>query len=230
MNVATPPFDDLRVRKAVNLALDKARLVQLFVSRRTPLGWRSAEVARHIVPDAFENNLLLDYDPYSTAGNRGDRRRARAEMARSKYDADGDGRCDAAACRRVLGFAFPAFVAIADTVAKNLRQIGIEVKVRTLEPGPLFAHALDPRNHVPLLISVAWFKDFGGGSSFFVPTFYGPAIGDPATNSNFSLLGASRAQLAGWGYQVRSVPNIDPKIEECLALLGNSALECWAET
>ena len=45
-------------------------------------GRSSSSVATHIAPDFLENNLLLDYDPYATPGDRGDLEAARAEIAR----------------------------------------------------------------------------------------------------------------------------------------------------
>ena len=61
-------------------------------------------IATHIAPDSLEDNVLLDYDPYPSSGARGDLEAAKAEMARSGYDANGDGVCDARACKRVRAF------------------------------------------------------------------------------------------------------------------------------
>ena len=90
MNLAVPPFDDVHVRRAVNLVTDKRALVDLIRP--------GAAIASHAIPDAFTNDLLADYAPYATADHRGSVERARAEMAQSRYDTDADGVCDAPEC------------------------------------------------------------------------------------------------------------------------------------
>ena len=95
-NLAAPPFDDIHIRKAVNLALDKAGM-------RTFRGGESVgEIAGHIMVNSLEDNLLADYDPYATPNSAGDVTAAQAEIAQSKYDTDGDGVCDAPECSNIL--------------------------------------------------------------------------------------------------------------------------------
>ena len=98
MNLAVPPFDDVHVRRAVNLAIDKAPLLEMMSQPPFgPFGTSSAEVATHIGPDALEGSLLPGFEPYPF-----DPAAAREEMRLSGYDDDGDGRCDASACRGLL--------------------------------------------------------------------------------------------------------------------------------
>src|SRR5439155_14679363 len=100
LNVALPPFDDLHVRKAANLVLDKARIQRLLGN---PLRSR---VATHLAPDGLEGNLLLDFDPFATPGHHGDLAAARAEMAKSRYDRDHNGICDGPACHGIRAIPF----------------------------------------------------------------------------------------------------------------------------
>ena len=228
MNLALPPFDDVNVRKAVNFVIEKDRLRTL-ISRRPRFGnWLGGEITGHLVPDSLQNNLLLDYDPYATPGHRGDVKAARAEMAKSRYDRNGDGLCDHKACRTVRGVAeregpIPAMAA---AIGQDLLKLGIRVDVETLPPQTFPSEALDPAKRVPLLLVIPWIKDQGGPSSFFEGTFHSEAI---ANCCNLSLVGASREQLRRWRYPVRSVPSVDSKIEECGARVGAAAFECWAE-
>ena len=56
-NMAVPPFDDVNVRKAVNLAFDKDGM-------RTLRGGESVgEIAGHIMVNSLENNLLAGLRP-----------------------------------------------------------------------------------------------------------------------------------------------------------------------
>ena len=75
MNLTTPPFDDIHVRKAVNLVMDKEGL------RRVWGGPLRGEIARHVLPDSMVDDLLADYDPYPTEGDAGDSRRPRRDEA-----------------------------------------------------------------------------------------------------------------------------------------------------
>ena len=72
MNLAAPPFDDIHVRRAVNLAIDKAPLIEL-MSRPPygPFGVSSVEIATHIGTDAVEGDLLPGFDPYRLRPGRG---------------------------------------------------------------------------------------------------------------------------------------------------------------
>jgi ABC-type transport system substrate-binding protein len=54
-NLAVPPFDDVHVRRAVSLALDRARVAGLINDERDYLG---ATVANHVAPDGSEGFLL----------------------------------------------------------------------------------------------------------------------------------------------------------------------------
>jgi peptide/nickel transport system substrate-binding protein len=228
MNLAVPPFDDLHVRKAVNLVIDKDRLRNLVFQQPYFGVWIGGDITGHLVPDSLENNVLLDYDPYETPGHRGDAKAARAEMAKSRYDRNRDGRCDHAACSGVrgVGNAEGPIPAMAASIAENLGELGIRVDVQTSPPQTYFTQVLNPANRVPLVLVIIWQKDFGGAASFFEATFHSSGI---ATGGNLSLVGASREQLRRWNYPVRAVPSVDSKIEECAARIGAAAFQCWAE-
>src|SRR4029077_6778779 len=89
MTLANPRFDDMHMRKAMNWALDKQGFLQL---RGGPI---FGDIAGHIMVNSLENNLLLGYGPYATPDGGGDIQKAMEEIKQSKYDADGDGVCDA---------------------------------------------------------------------------------------------------------------------------------------
>src|SRR5207244_91975 len=111
-------------------------------------------------------------------------------------------------------------------IRDDLARIGIRLDVRQYGIDGFAARVLDARSKTPMGIGLNWSKDFPSPSNFFAPVFYGPAIG----NGSPTLLGATPRQLEAWGYRVRSVPSVDPKIRECLPLVGGAGVDCWAET
>jgi peptide/nickel transport system substrate-binding protein len=220
LNVAVPPFDDIQVRKAVNLVIDK---VALRTAARTGLGGR---VAGHIAPDALLNNLLLDYEPYETRRHGGDLDAARREMAKSRYDRNGDGRCDAPVCKGLLAPVRnddPTNARLGEIVREDLSRIGIELNVKAFDPETYFEEVILPPARTPLVPSIGFGPATLNASNVFYDLFHGAANG-------ISLVGASPGELQQWKYEVSRVPNIDDKIEECLRLTGSSQTQCWAET
>lgn len=223
LNVAAPPFDDVHVRRAINLALDKQAL------RELTGGAVAGAVATHVAPDSLEGNLLLNYDPYPSEEQRGDIVAAKDELSQSRYDADGNGVCDANACQNVSALArsdtFPTpFV---DAVARSLDPLGITLRTEMVddccsgEPASFYSRLFDPESHIALALGTAYSKDFTSASSFF-ERFSG-------ASQDISLLGATKEQLEQWGYAPIDTPSVDPKIEDCLARLGGEQTQCWAE-
>ena len=226
LNVAVPPLDDIHVRKAVNFAIDKQALVH---AARFGLGGR---IAGHIAPDALLNNLLLDYDPYETPGGRGDLEAAREEMAKSRYDRDRDGRCDARVCKGLLAPVRndePTIARLGELVRGDLRQIGIEVDVKSFDPDTYFEEVILPESRVPLIPALGVAPENLNAAGVFPGLFYGPLVGSPG-GTTLSLVGASPQQLKRWNYTVTTAPNVDQKIEECLRLTAGAQIQCWAET
>jgi peptide/nickel transport system substrate-binding protein len=226
-NLAVPPFDDVHVRKAVNLVLNKAKMIQLAG------GSDAGSVAGHLVLNSLEDNLLAEYDPYVSAGAAGDVAAARAEMRQSRYDGNRDGICDDPSCRSVLtvSLALPPFALGALQAKRDLSQIGIHLRDRAEDPPAPFVEFKDPTKHVPMFFGAGFGKDFLDASNFFTGLFYGPNVfagGTSNGTSNGTLVGATPGQLRSWKYSVASVPSVDGRIEACLPLLGAEEVRCWA--
>jgi hypothetical protein len=173
-----------------------------------------------------EGDLLADYDPYPL---RGDLAAARAEMARSRYDHNHDGRCDASACRRIVAYGVPPsswqLRGTDALIQRDLARVGVHLAIRHVLLQEAFPLVGRPRTRVALILTTGWFVDFPDAASF-APVLQHPSEID---NLDFSLLGAAPSQLRRWGYQRRSVPSVDSKIAECGALLGDLRVRCWAE-
>jgi peptide/nickel transport system substrate-binding protein len=214
MNLAVRPLDDLHVRRAMNMAVDRDRLVQIL--RREG---QAAEPMLHIGVDSYEDNLLIGYDPFGV-GTSGDIAAARGEMRRSRYDADGDGRCDAVACRAIpllVNADQAGVVSAARAVASQLQQIGLDIEVRVLEEVPFG----DPSAHVVITLGT-WTKDFPDAATFF------PVLFSSETPFSESLLGFSSSRLRRLGYDVTSVPSVDAQLDQCAAALFDAQVRCWA--
>jgi peptide/nickel transport system substrate-binding protein len=225
MNVAVPPFTDVNVRRAVNLAIDKQHLVDL---QGGPV---ARAVTGHLAPDATEGGLLADYDPYRTPGHAGDIAAARREMAKATdFDTNGDGRCDVPACLHVRAITRDPYGAVARAVTDDLKGLGINLEVE-IHNDTFFSLAADPRAKVPFTIGMGygatgWISASGFMSLFDGPLAFGMAQGKESGNT--TMVGATPDQLRGWGYTVTDVPNVDKRVDGCLPLVRAQQFACWA--
>ena len=225
MNLANPPFDDPNVRIALNYALDKEGFRQL---RGGPL---FGELAGHIMVNSLQGDQLKDYDPYPTPNGRGDVTAAKAAMAASAYDTDGDGVCDDPSCQGVVTIIdeadpYPKQTAL---LQQTLEPLGITLDVKTFERTTMYSKCEDPNSHWQLCPSVSWGKDYPDGFTFGPPLFSQDAIG-PESCCNDPMVGATPDILRGRGYDPTiPIPSAEEQIDECIPLSGDQRLECWAQ-
>jgi peptide/nickel transport system substrate-binding protein len=218
MNLAQPPFDDVHVRRAVNYAIDRPHLLDIFG------GPVVGAVVGHMAIDSLEQDTLVNYSPYRGPAGHGDLDAAKREMALSPYDVNHAGVCGADACKHVTALTRSPFGPITTEIAAELARIGIVLDVtEASSPGAFFQRLLDPTQHIAAGLIVAWGKDYLNASSYF----YGQFAGSGAGQNGNALMGASAEQLRTWGYSVKSVPSIDDRITECFGLIGGDQLRCW---
>ncbi len=226
LNVFEAPFDDVHVRKAVNWALDKQAL--WILAGGPPAG----TVAGHFVPSGMMGGLNVDYNPYETPNNEGDIEAAKAEMALSKYDTDGDGVCDAEECT------FDALTVTGDNDAIKALQIaqesyaplGITLNIKAINYNALVDKCSTLVGHTPYC-QAGWGKDYPSPYTFFFPLLDAGANG-----SNYSFMGATADDLTAAGYSGFETdaaglgsPNITADIVACRQIaIGPDQDACWA--
>jgi peptide/nickel transport system substrate-binding protein len=234
MNLLVPPFDDIHVRKAVNFVVDKASLLQ------ATGGPTTGEVATTIEPPAVLPETG-DYDPYPSPDFAGDLDAAKAEMAQSRYDSDGDGICDDPVCTDVLMINrnYDPWTNYTPIMQNNLEQIGIELTVRELDVSTAYTTIQTMNNLVPIAINAGWGKDYASpyGFDFFLFNTAGlacegavnyPNVGiteDVAAECGDNVLEAYNAAVEANG----EIPSVDADMEECVATPpGPEYNACWA--
>jgi peptide/nickel transport system substrate-binding protein len=225
MNLAMPPFDDIHVRKALNLAIDKDGM------RRIRGGPLVGDIAGHIMVNSLQDNLLEDYDPYASEGNAGDIEAAKEEMRQSKYDTDGDGVCDDPVCKNIPTNTDEAdpYPDQAALIQQNLEPLGMTLDIKQFERGTMYDRVNDPGSKTALGLAPGWGKDYLDGSTFGRPLFGSDSIG-PDACCNYSLVGASAETLGEHGYDVTEVPSVDDMIDNCEAQEpGDARFKCWAD-
>ena len=230
LNLAVPPFDDLAVRKAVSYAIDKAGYQRL---NGGPTA--TGPAAGHFVPNVDENNLLANYNPYATPNNLGaddpaGLQLAQNAMKQSKYDTNHDGMCDAPECKNILAIGEVGAVgsAIDQLFTGNLAKIGIQLNFKEFTNSAAYNKIFDPKNHIALSDFGGWIHDYPDGYTWWYPIMYGPNIVSQY-NTNYSMVGASPAQLKEYGYSITTVPSMDAQIEKCIPLTGQARLQCWVD-
>jgi len=227
LNVFEPPFDDVHVRKAVNWALDKDALWRLAG------GPPSGTIAGHFIPPGMMGGLNADYNPYASPDNAGDIEQAKAEMAQSKYDSNGDGTCDSDACT------FDALTVTGDKDAiaalqiaqKSYEPLGITLNIKAINYNALVDKCSTLEGHTPYC-QAGWGKDYPSPYTFFLPLLDGGANG-----SNYSFMGATAEDLTAAGYSGfetdaagLAIPNITQDIVACRQIaIGPDQDQCWAD-
>jgi peptide/nickel transport system substrate-binding protein len=224
MNQAIPPFDDVHVRKAATLIMNKPALIRAWG------GPTVGEVATHSLTPSLAGPDLEGYDPYATPNSEGDLTLAMEEMKQSRYDTDGDGLCDAPECKDVLHIAGTDArgKGMTPVIEESLAKIGITLRTRALDDP--YSIVQKPKEKVPIESVSGWGKDYPDASTFFV-LLDGRAI-TPVATSNQTLTGLTPEMAAEIGipYPPDGVPSIDADIDRCNEIAEpDERLSCWGE-
>jgi ABC-type transport system substrate-binding protein len=146
LNVKATPFDDLKVRQAVNMAINKKRIIQIINGR--------AQVANQVLPPSLPG-YDKDYQgyPYDPA-------KAKALLAEAGHGG---------------GFSTVLYATdtdpqprIAQAIQQDLAAVGIKADIKALS-GPAVIEAGGTQGQAPLVWSggLAWIADFPDPSDFY---------------------------------------------------------------
>lgn len=225
MNLSTPPFDDIHVRKAVNYIIDKEALLRAWG------GPTLGEIATHLIPPfVLSDQLTSSYDPYKTSGEQERLSKAQAEMRLSTYDSNQDGECDASVCSAVvlMNRNVPPWTTMEPIVVADLAKIGIKAIPRELEASAELNTVSTPKNQIPMFF-MQWAYDYPEAYTYMIQ-FVGDAISAQG-NYNFSLVGLTEtvAKSIGTPYPAGGVPSVDTQIKACekLPVTTDERLQCW---
>ena len=233
MNLLVPPFDDVNVRKAANLVVDKAALLQ------ATGGESSGLIATTVEPPSVLPETA-DYDPYATPNFAGDVEAAKAAMAESKYDSDGDGVCDDPACDNVLMINrnYEPWSEYTPILQQDFAEIGINLKIRELDTSTAYTTIQTMNNLVPIAVNAGWGKDYGSpyGFNFFLFNTAGLACEGSVNYSNIGVTedvakdcGVTDAYNAVTNNGADPLPTVDADMEACVALPAGAEYQaCWA--
>jgi peptide/nickel transport system substrate-binding protein len=225
MNLTQPPWDDVHVRKAANLIMDKTALIR---------GWGGptvGEPARHILPPTMSPPDLEDFDPYPSPDFSGDEEAAKAEMAQSKYDTDQDGTCDAPECKEVLNIMGNTArdKAMVPVMEESLGKVGITLKTRNIDDPYQFIFT--PKEKTPMSGTAGWGKDYADAFTYYLYLFDGRVI-TPDFSYNEPLVGLTEAQAKeiGIDYPAGGVPSVNQDIDDCIAISDDEErTTCWGD-
>jgi peptide/nickel transport system substrate-binding protein len=223
MNLTQPPFDDVKVRRAMNWVMDKAGLVQAWG------GPTVGKVANHIIPDPLLNNMLAEYAPYKTPGDHGSVAKAKAALKGSKYDTEKNGMCSADECKNVLLIVDTRQVDVKmlPVIQASAKKIGITFEARTVDGA--YPTLSTVAKNIPIGERTGWGKDYADAYTFFSPLFDGRTI-IPTGNVNYSLVGITPSQckeMKATG-NCTNVPSVNADLDKCASLVGNAHVACYA--
>ena len=160
MNTEMPPFDRVNVRRAVNHAVDRERIVKLISGRGIP--------ARGVLPPGmpgFNEQLAgYDYDP----------EKARKLLAEAGYE-------DGFSTELMIVAQSGTEAKIGQAVQQDLAGVGIDLEIRPVT-GPTRIEAAGRRGTVPFT-TFGWYQDYPDPSNFLDVLLNGDRITEVNSNN-----------------------------------------------
>ncbi|HEY3726732.1 MAG TPA: ABC transporter substrate-binding protein [Solirubrobacteraceae bacterium] len=175
LNVRTAPFNDIRVRRALNLALDRARIVDSYGGRV------AARPTCQILPPGIPG--YRRYCPY-TRNSAGDGRWRAPDLLRARRPVAASG--TAGMKVTVWNISGPQTNDETGDTVTALTQLGFRATLRFLPDSTYFTFTNDSRNRVQV-IDGGWGADYASANDFIgklTCNYYVPANGPATTDAS----------------------------------------------
>jgi peptide/nickel transport system substrate-binding protein len=179
MNTRIKPFNNLKVRQAVNYVIDKSNM------QRVSGGPLVGHIATSILPPGMMGYLpSSQYDPFHSANFSGDVAKAKQLMKEAGYP-HGYGKGDGPPLLFIGASSDPG-PKLVESAKQDLAKIGItNFQVKELQyPDYFTQYYAEPSSNTAIGFA-AWCEDFPSPDTFLTPLLYGPNI-LPHANSNYS--------------------------------------------
>jgi ABC-type transport system substrate-binding protein len=233
MNLLAPPFDDIHVRNAVNLALDKAGI------RKAYGGDKRGELATSVEPPTVLPQSQ-DINTFAANTGAGDATSAADEMKQSRYDTNHNGICDdGGACDNILflGRSTDPWPNMNQVAVASLKPILPNLDLKEVDTSTGYTTLQQVKKLVPISMVPGWGKDYASpyGFDFFIFDSAGIAC---TAAVNYSLVGMTEAQATECGVKPEydayvqkwgPIPSVDDKMKECVAKPADQVDACFAE-
>jgi peptide/nickel transport system substrate-binding protein len=233
MNLLVPPFDDVHVRKAANLVLDKIGI------RKQYGGELRGDIATSVEPPTVLPQST-NINPYSANDGNGNLDAAKQEFMQSSYDTNQNGVCDdGPVCDNIefLGRSEAPWPDMEQVAAKSLQGVFPGLKLQTVDTSTGYTTLQTLSKWVPISMVPGWGKDYNSpyGFDFFIFDSAGIAC---TGGVNYSLVGMTADQAKECGaeseynaYVAKNgpVPSVDKAIQDCVGQSDSNAVaECFA--
>ncbi len=162
LNVREAPLSDVRVRQALNMAVDRERLVQVMGGLAVPLYGMIPPIVSGYNPDLTP----IPYDPEG----------AKALLAEAGYP-DGFS-------TTIHTVNFPNATRVAEALAQDLGQVGVQVELITLDIGPLMDLWYGENPGEIAIGYFPWGMDYPDPSNAYEPLLLCGAAGNPGGYCN----------------------------------------------
>jgi YVTN family beta-propeller protein len=172
LNTSQPPFTNIKARQAVNYAIDRARIIQLY--HYAP---GQATTTCQMLPPDFPGHQ--PYCPYTTGAGDGAWHGPDMEKARQLVTESGTMNIPVT----VWSFDIDPGKAAGSYLVGLLKDLGYRASLHTATNDQFFADLSNPRTKVQVSIGAGWGADFPTPSTFFDPLLSCQSAVEPATNN-----------------------------------------------
>jgi peptide/nickel transport system substrate-binding protein len=233
MNLLAPPFDDVHVRKAVNLVVDKIGI------RKQYGGDLRGQIATTVEPPTV-NAAGANINPYSANDGNGNLDAAKQEFMQSSYDTNQNGICDdGPVCDNIefLGRSEAPWPDMEQVAAKSIQGILPGLKLQTVDTSTGYTTLQQVKKLIPISMVPGWGKDYN--SPFGFDYFIFDSVGNSCTAAvNYSLVGMTPAQASACDVSTEynafvakngPMPSVDKAITDCVAKPADQVDTCFAQ-